>query len=91
MNQTIATRPPTFNSVVVSSTSEYDTMESLLTHRSQTTVAETEDSPAPTSSRKQPLCKLTPVYRCQLVREGSTRTSPKLNSTNARPQLLSSC
>ena len=27
--------------------------------------------------------KLTPVYRCQLVREGSTKTSPKLNSSNA--------
>jgi DNA repair protein RadC len=27
--------------------------------------------------------KLTPVYRCQLVREGSTKTAPKLNGVNA--------
>lgn len=27
--------------------------------------------------------KLTPVYRCELVREGSTKTSPKLHSSNA--------
>lgn len=27
--------------------------------------------------------KLTPVYRCELVREGSTKTAPKLHSSNA--------
>lgn len=27
--------------------------------------------------------KLTPIYRCRLVREGSTKTSPKLSSSTA--------
>lgn len=83
MNRAIATRIPKSNSVVEPPECEYWSTNTLLTHRSHTTVAETEDSPAPNSSRRQPLSKLTPVYRCQLVREGSTRTSPKLNSSNA--------
>lgn len=36
-----------------------------------------------TRVKPKPRTKLTPVYRCQLVREGSTKTAPKLSGSDA--------
>ena len=82
MNWEFAMRPLEQNSAGVFSVFEYRN-STMLNDCGPTFVAETEDNSSPASSRRKPSVKLTPVYRCQLVREGSTRTSPKLNNTNA--------